>query len=128
MGRFIKRAQWCLARGSCTCLSKKNYASDPGDFQKKNKNYQPLLDCFFFLATNYSIVVTSVLHSFELQEFSRVLHIAVYEQGDIFCKQQNLSLFSELLRELAASTTQLVNLLQLAVRAKSPLAVGTYMS
>jgi hypothetical protein len=80
------------------------------------------------LATNYSIVVTSVLHSFELQEFSRVLHIAVYEQGDIFCTQQNLSLFSELLRELAASTTQLVNLLQLAVRAKSPLAVGTYMS
>jgi hypothetical protein len=78
MGRFIKRAQWSLARGNCTSLSKKNYASDPGDFQKKKKikNYQPLLDCFFFLATNYSIVVASVLHSFELQEFSRVLHFA----------------------------------------------------
>jgi hypothetical protein len=68
-----------------------------GDFQEKNKIkiINPYSIVFFFLATNYSIVVTSVLHSFELQEFSRVLHIAVYEQGDIFCKQQNLSLFFE---------------------------------
>jgi hypothetical protein len=77
MGRFIKRAQWSLARGNCTSLSKKTMQVILEiSKRKKIKNYQPLLDCFFFLATNYSIVVASVLHSFELQEFSRVLHFA----------------------------------------------------